>query len=85
MEIELGGCGDRQVCVEMGNNESDTSCWGLLKCLEWFLIIFILLLAIVWLVKSGKMITIYDQVVTAIGNFFQNIADGVKSAKPATS
>lgn len=93
MEIEVGGCGDRKVCLAMGDNESDdgsddganNSCGGLMKCLEWFLIVFLLTLAIVLLVKSGRAITLYDQVVTGIANFFQRIADGVKSVKPAAS
>lgn len=87
MEIEVGGCGDRRVCLDMGDNGSDygSSNSGLLKCLEWFLIIFLLLLAIVLLVKSGRAITLYDQLVTSIANFFQSIADGVKSAKPAAT
>lgn len=87
MELEVGGCGDRHVCLDMGDNESDSgdSDYDLLRCLEWLLIIFLAILAIVLLVKSGQAIILYDKLVTAIGNFFQSIADGVKSAKPASS
>lgn len=85
MEIEVAGCGDRRVCLEMGSNESVSDDDSLLRFFEWLLIIFLLILAIVLLVKSGQAIILYDKAVTAIGNFFQSIADGVKSAKPASS